>query len=92
MGQLMSTYFWKAIITLYALMDFPSALIIKHGMVNCIYQGCQRLYFTNKIAYLSLRMVLLLANGVDPDEMSLYDAGFHLGLQCLPEYTFGSHW
>ena len=37
--------------------------------------------------FLSLKIVLILANSVDPDEMQHY-AGFHLGLHCLPKYSF----
>ena len=37
--------------------------------------------------FLSLKVVLILANIADPDEMQ-YDAAFHLGLHCLPKYPF----
>ena len=30
-----------------------------------------------------MKLFLILANIVDPDEI------FHLGLHCLPKYTFG---
>ena len=36
----------------------------------------------------SLKIVFVLANSVDPDEM-LHYAAFHLGLHCLPKYHFG---
>ena len=39
---------------------------------------------------LSLKIVFVLANSVDPDEMPHY-ATFHLGLHCLPKYSFRSH-
>ena len=32
-------------------------------------------------------VALILANSEDPDEMQ-HHAAFHLGLQCLPKYTF----
>ena len=35
----------------------------------------------------SLKVVLIIANSVDPDEMQHY-AAFHLGLHCLPKYPF----
>ena len=35
----------------------------------------------------SLKVVLILANIADPDEMQHY-AAFHLGLHCLPKYPF----
>ena len=34
-----------------------------------------------------MKNVVVLANSVDADEMQHY-AAFHLGLHCLPEYTF----
>ena len=46
--------------------------------------------FQIKIVFLSLKIVFVFANGVDPDEMPHY-AAFHLGLHCLPKYTFRSH-
>ena len=41
-----------------------------------------RLSFQNKILFLSLKIVFVLANSVDPDEMPHSNA-FHLGLHCL---------
>ena len=35
----------------------------------------------------SLKVVLIIANSADPDEMQ-QDAVFHLGLHCLPEYLY----
>ena len=35
--------------------------------------------------FLSLKVVLFLANSADPDKMQHY-AAFYLGLHCLPEY------
>ena len=43
-----------------------------------------------KIVFLPRRSFLVLANSVDPDEMSHY-AAFHLGPLCLPKYAFRSH-
>ena len=37
--------------------------------------------------FLSLRVVFILANSADPDEMPS-NVAFHLGLHCLPEYLF----
>ena len=37
--------------------------------------------------FLSLKVVLIVANSADPDEMQHY-AAFHLGLHSLPEYLF----
>ena len=36
---------------------------------------------------LSMRVVLILANSVDTDEMQHY-AAFHLGLHCLPKFQY----
>ena len=44
-----------------------------------------RLKFQNFDEYMSLKIVLILANNADPDEMPPYVA-FHLGLHCLPKY------
>ena len=46
--------------------------------------------FTPKILFLSLMIVVVLENSVDPDEMPHY-AAFQLGLHCLPKSTFLSH-
>ena len=35
----------------------------------------------------SLKIVFILANSADPNEMP-HHAAFHLGLQCLPKYRF----
>ena len=40
--------------------------------------------FPNYDVSLSLKVVLILANSADPDEMQHY-AAFHLGLHCLPK-------
>ena len=37
--------------------------------------------------HLSLKIVFILANSADPDEMLPY-AAVHLGLHCLPKYLF----
>ena len=42
------------------------------------------------IEFLSLKIVFVLANSVDPDEM-LHYAAFHLDLHCLSQYAFRSH-
>ena len=39
------------------------------------------------VYFVSLNVVLILANNVDPDEMQHY-AAFHLGLHCLRKYPF----
>ena len=44
----------------------------------------------NNIVFLSLKIDLVLENTVDTNEM-LYYAASHLGLHCLPNYTFMGH-
>ena len=39
---------------------------------------------------MSLKIVFILVNSADPDEMPPYVA-FHLGLHCLPKYLFTSY-
>ena len=39
------------------------------------------------IIFISLNMILGLANNFDPDEM-LHHAAFHLGLHCLSKHLF----
>ena len=46
-----------------------------------------RYIFLNYDEFLSLKIVLILANSADPDEMQHY-AAFFLGLHCLPKYPF----
>ena len=47
-----------------------------------ILMGVTGYNFQNQL-FLSLTIVFVLANSVDPDEMLQY-AAFHLGLHCLP--------
>ena len=44
--------------------------------------------FLNFEKNISLKIVFILANSEDPDEMQ-HSAAFHLGLQCLPKNPFG---
>ena len=37
--------------------------------------------------FLTLEIILIIANSGDPDEMQ-HCAAFHLGLHCLPKYPF----
>ena len=47
----------------------------------------QKYTFLSYNVLMSLRVVLILANSQDPDEMQLY-AAFHLRLHCLTNYLF----
>ena len=78
-------------LTLYALMDSSFFVLFnKVGMVHCIYWGVMGYNFHIKNLFLSLKIVFVIANSVDPDEMPHYTA-FHLGLHCLPKNAFRSH-
>ena len=55
-----------------------------------VYIKESKVIFPNKIVLLSLKIVFVLANIVDPDEMLHYTA-FHLRLHCLPNDNFRSH-
>ena len=46
---------------------------------------CHRAAISNYYVFLILRIVLILANSADPDEMQ-HNAAFHLGLHCLQKY------
>ena len=48
-------------------------------------EGSQVIFFPNKIAFFTLKIVFVLANSVDPDEVP------HLGFHCLLKYVFRSH-
>ena len=48
-----------------------------------------RLEFPNHAAFLSLKIVFILANSAYPNKMPHY-AAFHLGLHCLPKHLFMS--
>ena len=50
-----------------------------------------RLLFQNKIVFLSLNIVFVLANSVDPDKMP-HSKAFHLGLHCLWQHTIRGHY
>ena len=47
------------------------------------FKGPQVDFFLNHGVFLSLKVVLILADSADPDEMPHY-----LGLHCLPKYPF----
>ena len=57
-------------------------------MVHYNYPGVTGYNFNKKkyIEFLPLKIDFILAKSADPDEMP-YNAIFHLGLHCLPEYS-----
>ena len=56
-----------------------------HGTAHCVFKGVTGRIFLNYDVFLSLKVVLILANSADSDEMQHY-ASFHLGLHCFPKY------
>ena len=58
----------------------------KLEMVHCIYGEVTGYNNQIKIVFLSPKMVFVLANSLDPDEIS-HNATFHQGLHCLLKYT-----
>ena len=68
-------------------MDFPIHIdTIIMGLPIVYFKGSQ-IKFSELWSFLSLKIVLILANSADPNEMQHY-AAFHLGLHCLPKYKF----
>ena len=71
--------------TLCILMGFLIYIdTISMGLPIVYFKGT-RVNFLNYVVFLSLNIVLILANSADPDEMQQY-AAFHLGLHCWPKY------
>ena len=58
-------------------------------MAHCKYQGVTGYNFQIKIVFNSPKIVFVLANSEDPDEMLHYVA-FHLGFNCLSMHAFRS--
>ena len=69
-------------------MDFPIQIKAIRMRLSIIYilRG-HRNKFPNYVAFQSLRIVFILENSADPDEMQ-YSAAFHLGLHCFSQYPF----
>ena len=44
--------------------------------------------FSKLLCIMSLKIVFILANSADSDEMQQNNAAFHLGLHCLPKHSF----
>ena len=76
-----------AALTVSILVDFPIHIDkINMGLPIVFFKGSQ-VKFSKCDVFLSVRVVLILANSADPDQMQHY-AAFHLGLHCLPKYLF----
>ena len=71
-----------AALTLRILIDFPIHIdTICMGLPIVYFKGSQ-VEFLMYDVFCSLKVVLIIANSVDPDEMQHY-AAFHLDLHCL---------
>ena len=66
-------------------MDFSINVLI----LPIVYFKGHRYHFLNYDVFLFLKVVLILENSANSDEMQ-HNAAFHLGLHCLPKYPFGS--
>ena len=69
-------------LTLCFLMYFPIHVC---DCPLCTLRGHNKRFLNH--VFLSLTVVLILANSAEPDEMQ-HDAAFHLGLHCLQKYLF----
>ena len=65
-------------------MDFPIHIDTTSVGLPIVYFKGHRLSFLNYDVFLSLKIVCILANSADPDEMQHYA----LGLHCLSKYLF----
>ena len=75
------------ILTRFILMDYHIHIeTISMEFSFCILRGYQSKFQEHDV-FPSLKIVFILSNIADPDEMLPY-AAFHLGLHCLPKYIF----
>ena len=71
-------------------MDFPIHIDTSMGLPIVYFKGSREEF--SKSLLLSLKIVLILANSADTDEMQ-HNAAFHLGFHFLPKYPFrGFHY
>ena len=68
-------------------MDFPVHIDTVSMGLPIMYFKRSQVEFLIYDVFLSLKVVFILVNSSDPDEMQHY-AAFHLGLHCLPKYPF----
>ena len=54
---------------------------------DTVYIKGSQVILSKQFIFLSLKINFVLANSVDPDEMTHY-AAFHLGLHCFQKYSF----
>ena len=68
-------------------MDFPIHIVTIRMWLPSLYCYGSQEEVLNYGVFLSLKVVLILANSADIDEMQHY-AAFHLVFHCLPKYPF----
>ena len=68
-------------------MDCPIHIDTMSVGLPIVYFKGSQVEFLNHDVFLSLKVVFIMANNADPDEMQLH-AAFHQGLHCLPKYPF----
>ena len=74
-------------LTLCILMDSSTWYDTIHLGWFIVHKKGSQVSFPNNDVISSLKLLSILANSADPDEMPHY-AAFHLGLHCLPKYLF----
>ena len=68
-------------------MDFPLHFDTTRMTLLILYFKGSHVKVSRLWCFLSLKVVLILTNSEYPDKMQ-HCAAFHLGLHCLPKYSF----
>ena len=76
--------------TLFILIDYPIINDTISMGYSLLYLRGHRSNFLNYDAFMSLKIVFILSNSTDSDEMAHYVhyVAFHLCLHCFPKYSF----
>ena len=73
--------------SLFILMHYPIRIDTISMSLSILYFKGFSVQISINGVFLSLKIVFILANSADPDEMLPY-AAFHLGIHCLRKYMF----
>ena len=73
--------------SLFILLDYPIHIDTISMELSILYLKGFSVQISINGIFLSLKIVFILANSADPDEMLPY-AAFHLGIHCLRKYLF----
>ena len=68
-------------------MEFPIYIDEISMGLSIVYFKESQVDFSKSCCISALKVVLIIASGVNPDEMQ-HHAAFHLGPHCLPKYPF----